>query len=130
MRASPQFGKDRPVFLSDEPVRLNRNDWEGPSTKFWGKMEGHGGWKIQVEEARAYDIQVNFQAPIPGHGQFRLRVGRQDRTITNKDTSLTSFRFENIDLPQGQHDLEAWYYEYWPKSNIYGAYEVLIEESE
>ncbi|MEL7119119.1 MAG: arylsulfatase [Bacteroidota bacterium] len=129
MRSSSNFGAPRPAYLSNGPVRLNRNDWEGPNSHFWGSMEGHGGWKVYVEEANEYNFRINFQAPVPGHGQFRLRAGMQDRTIANKDTTLSSFLYQNVYLTEGEHDIEAWYYEYWPQKEIYGAYEVLIEES-
>ena len=114
------------IHVGDQMVRLNRNDWWGPHAKSWGSMEGNGGWHLEVLEDQVYDIEVNFQENVPGHGLFRLRIGQQDFSIKNKDTTLTQITFENISLKKGIYPIHTWYYENWPNSAIFGPYDVYI----
>lgn len=107
-------------------TRLGRNEWKGPHTQFWSKMEANGYWDLEVMNPGHYSFRLFFQDTLPGHGLMKMRIGTNDRVKKVAHEYKQVWEFDSIYLNPGIYRLDSWFYCYWPQWEIYGPYAVDI----
>jgi arylsulfatase/arylsulfatase A len=96
----------------ENPTVLTRQDWRlYPGVEEAWDTEHPGYWPIRIAEAGRYRVRI--AVPNPGQSAMvRFRCGGVERseTITRGwGTPTKVVWFDELPLPAGEHDLEAWF---------------------
>lgn len=83
--------------MQENPVRLTRQDWRGPSAGWTPNSRGH--WQVDVRRTGAYDVVVRFAA-LAAPGRVRLSIGTIDREQP-APAGATRITFDDVGLSSG-----------------------------
>ncbi len=88
----------------ENPVVLTRQDWRHTKGRPWAP-DSNGYWMLHVAKEGTYDVRLRSKN-LPDGGTAELELGAQTlkKTFTQNQTELM---FENIELQQGDLDLQA-----------------------
>lgn len=88
-------------------VTLNRNDMGG-MPGIWAQDEIFGYWRVEVEEAGNFDLEISFLNEVQ-HGRLLFKAYPTQVSEIIGEEKTKTFTLKDVYLPEGKYNLECWF---------------------
>ena len=95
---------------NENPSILTRQDWKGAKNIPWRSRDAMGYWDVSFQEDGLFDVKLIHAEAIGQAGTAHVRARTIQRSVVNRDTSVTEIVLEDVPFRKGDYMLEAWYH--------------------